>query len=263
MNYLFRPTPVVSLGRDHAKDRTWLSKPPAGVMSGDCNCKSSAPCRSRALQGDPWIVRSGSMAAFGTLGNEPAREHTRGVLLGWLGDDGGDDMDFSEAFSSPVLPTSSAPEIDPFATYGPTSIPIGDSSILAPPPAEPTLPGSIASSSFSSALQPIVTQAPPPAPGAGATGTGLPGTQPLTSPTTSLLNAIKNVVAPTNTGAIKPLTSTAYTTLPGYGVNPSPGIGSFLSQSTLIAGVPNATVLFGGVAAIILMGALLGGGKKR
>lgn len=71
MNYLFRPTPVVTLGRDKGEDVVPLQQP-AGLMGGSPHARSM-PSRSLATQGAPWIVRSGTMASFGTLGNEPLR----------------------------------------------------------------------------------------------------------------------------------------------------------------------------------------------
>lgn len=264
MKYLFRPTPVVTLGRDRGADRVVLLGPPAGRMLGGPGATSRMPSRSLATQGSPWIVRSGTMASFGTLGGEPCRGCGGGCFscLGRLGDDtSGDFVDtsspdfYSGAFATPSLPVDSAGlPTDFFSGAGAAPIisPTGsvltqsDLNALAPTELSSVTPGALA-----------VVSAPAPPAQAGS-GAGLPGTTPV-NPPTSLIQSLTNLVA----GKSSP-----YAVTPGLGVNPravvaSPAVsaGSFLQSSSLVAGVPNATVIFGGLALLVLAGVLAGGKK--
>lgn len=247
MNYFFRPTPVVTLGHDRGMDRVPLRKSPSGMMHG-WPMLSGAPSRSMGLQGDPWLVRSGTMSTFGTLGNEPCRKDCAGCAhpCGMQGM-GQDSTDFySGAFASPSIPASiDTSGFDYSGAFATPNIPAAiDTSFGAAP--------NLFSSSFPApGLLPVVTSAPAPA---------LPGTQPINVPqATSVLQSALNLA----NAAVKPTTATV--TLPPVGVNPNippaGSLSSFFSGSTLIAGVPNATVIFGGLAALVLVGVLMGGKK--
>ena len=260
MNYLFRPTPVVTLGRDRGADRVTLSKTPAGMMLGGPGATSRMPSRSLATQGAPWIVRSGTMASFGTLGNVPCGCDCAGGL-GCLGQDDGSDLvdtgstDFySGAFANPSLPVdSSGLPTDFFGGAGATPILPTTATVQTP-----TDLNALAPSYPTIATSPGMPAAPA---GQAGSGVGLPGTTPL-APSTSLLQNLTNLLTP------KP--PTAYSAIPGVGVNPravvapatvSPTAGQFLGESTLVSGVPNSTVIFGGLAALILLGVAFGGKK--
>lgn len=248
MNYIFRPTPVMSLkGIDRAVDRATLKKPPAGIMHG-WPIMRGGPSRSFALQGDPWLIRSGSMASFGTLGHAP---------LGRLGqdDDDSDFTDFSSTLSTPISSPgdfSVVPDGSFIDTTGAFSTPII--------PTTSTL--DLTAPNFSTPISPVspiqtAADAAPVAPtgGAGATGQSIPGTQPVnaaqTSAWTSLLNAVTNVISPKKTGTV--LT-------PGVGVNPNTASAStnFLAASTILPGTPNGTVLVGGLVVLGVLAVVLG-----
>ena len=237
MNYLFRPTPVVVLGRDRGVDGVALSKPPAGVMGGTPH-PSGRPSRSLATQGAPWIVRSGSMSSFGTLGQDFSVEpstYDPTIDLAPPPDfapDFGPGFDYSGAFGSPNLPAAVPPDFPVAPDLGaPTFAPINLG-----------LPG------------------PLPPSGAGPTGRSIPGTQPVNPVTagvsagTGLLSAIANF--------FKPSAPKGYAALPGAGVNPRQAAPSFWTGSTILPGTPNTTVIIGGLAAVVFLFALSSGGKK-
>lgn len=240
MNYLFRPTPVVVLGRDMGADVVQLSKTPAGMMAG-APPASGRPSRSLATQGSPWIVRSGTMAIFGTLGQDASSD------IGVLSDpgsfdpgtidgsfDGSSGIDFS-SFPAPNLPAAVPPDF-------PAAPDIGSPSFAAPSFTPTTVAAPISPSSI----------------GAGPTGQSIPGTQPVNpiQAGTSALNAITNLFKPSAPKPPKAIT------LPAVGVNPKQDATSFWTGSTVVPGVPNTTVLLGGAAAVILLMALMGSKGK-
>jgi hypothetical protein len=264
MNYLFRPTPVLTLGHDRGADRVALTKTPAGMMHGWPMGKYS-PSRSHGLQGDPWLVRSGSMATFGTMGNEPLRG---------LGDDFGDD-DFSSDFDT------SLPDDFFNSAYNSPIIPVsysgaGESPIIPSPTlytdGAPDFGGF--SVPFQSPLQTVMT-APPPPPaavpgGAGATGFGIPGTQPINKPAAAIVPSVAQSAPSLATqiaNLFTPKPTAGSLVIPGVGINPNTAAYSapFLASSTIIPGYSNGTVLAGGAVALLALGLVMsmGSGKKR
>lgn len=235
MNYLFRPTPVVVLGCDRATDVVSLVKPPAGVMAGSPR-PSGRPSRSLATQGAPWIVRSGTMASFGTLGQDDGFDFGGDVPFVDGGDfsGGGSGSDYSGAFASPNIPAAVPPDFPVAPVFSP--LPAGVN------------PG----------ILPVTVTVPLPPSGAGPTGRSIPGTQPANpaiAAGTSVLSTIANFLKP-STAPAKSLT------LPAVGVNPNQPAPSFWATSTVVPGVPNATVILGGSAILLLLFALGSGGKK-
>jgi len=243
MNYLFRPTPVVVLGRDRGCDCVPLSKPPAGVMLGRAGKPSGRPSRSLATQGAPWIVRSGTMASFGTLGQDGGS-----IIAPDLGN-----PDYGAV----------APDLGQPAFNAPDSWP---APILPPIEMVPAVAPDFGLPSFSPVSTLPVTSTAPIAPSSQAGQ--LPGTQPVNAAITAgtgVLNTLANWFRPS-------APKTNYAAYPGVGVNPAkPGYSvnaqgqlvptNFWTGSTILPGTPNATVLLGGAAAVLLLFALMGGRK--
>jgi hypothetical protein len=272
MNYLFRPTPVVVLGRDMGADVVALSQSPAGMMAGTPRA-SSRPSRSLATQGSPWIVRSGSMASFGTLGEgggawSPAGDvwypfATRMDTL-WPGRSSTGLTGLGQDDFLPIDPSSYDPGIDlmlPTDYSGAFAPPIVPVSML--PPAVPIAPdfGSLPFLTSSVPILPVTATAPiAPSSGAGPTGRSIPGTQPLNPVVqagTGILNTIANFLKPSSAAPVRSLT------LPGVGVNPNQPAPSFWSTSSVVPGIPNATVILGGAAVMLLLFAFMGPGGKK
>src|ERR1700726_1016687 len=240
MNYLFRPTPVVVLGRDMGADVVALSQTPAGMMAGT-PAASGRPSRSLATQGSPWIVRSGTMASFGTLGNNlgdwssegdawypfgyaPSQSRDPFYGYGFAPDTTWPRPTLGQDISSDFLP------IDP-SSYDPgggLTLPVDYSGAFAPPivpvsmlpPAVPIAPdfGSLPLLTSSVPILPVTATAPiAPSSGAGPTGQSIPGTQrlnPAVQAGTGLLATIANFLKPA------PAVQRSVT-LPGVGVNPN------------------------------------------
>jgi hypothetical protein len=235
MNYLFRPTPVVTLGCDQAKDNVALTKCPAGMMYGFAEPDHS-PSRSRGMAGDPWIVRSGSMSGF-MLGQDQGVDAFSGDILPFSPvDTGGGAFDPGSldyllsvgATSAPIVPQFTPVSVTPPMLESPVAPPISFA------------PG---------------TAAPIPPSGPGPTGHSIPATQPLTpvvSAGASLANALSKLFAPSNPQPPN------YTSLAARGVNPNIPAPSWLAQSTVLPGTANATVLIGGAAVLVLIFALTG-----
>jgi hypothetical protein len=255
MSFLYRPTPVVNLGRGQfASQAVTLANSPGGVMHGvdvDRNYKPLADRLRRVPAGNPWIQRSGVMSEFVPNG------------LGGL-DDGlvEGDFDTGDFYAggdfSPNVPAFTPGVIAPDfggPTFSPTAPIFGSQPVPVVPFALPT-PGTLETTDYS--LPNTLT---PPA-GAGATGRGLPGTQPLntaalqaTTGASSLLNSIANFFKPSS-----PVRAAGLTQLPGYGGAPVTSPLSWFSQpSTILPGTSNATVALS-AAAIALI--LLSMGKK-
>jgi len=234
MNYLFRPTPVVVLGRDRGVDGVALMKPPAGLMGGAPHA-TGRPSRSLATQGSPWIVRSGTMASFGTLGQDFSVDPSAfdpGVDLAPPDFSPDPGFDYSGAFASPNIPAPVPPSF----------------------PVAPDFGVGFSAPSF-------VPASPLPPSGAGPTGRSIPGTQPVNpvaagvSAGAGLLSTIANWFKPS-------APKQNYAMLPGVGVNPRQAAPSFWQSSTILRGTPNSTVILGGLAGVVLLFALSSGGKK-
>lgn len=247
MSFLYRPTPVVRLGAGDFSSRSTLNRLPGttmqGIPAGAGALGKAGPTgtvsRMRRVNtmAQPWIHASGTMHGFTPNG------------LGDLVDDGTDiGIDWTTYGDSyPVLPDASTPDF--------SSIPAPD---LGLPAYNPTLPVLIAPSSG-----PL-----PPIAGAGPTGTGIPGTQPVNTTTVAmqqaggLLSAITNFFKPS-----VPAAPAGYKSLPGYGTAvAAPGArstyvagsgASWFTQSTIIPSIPNWGVVAIGVIAVV---ALSGGG---
>lgn len=233
MNYLFRPTPVVVLGCDRGVDLVSLVKPPAGMMAGSPHA-SGRPSRSLATQGAPWIVRSGTMASFGTLGQDDGFDFGSDVVpfVDTPDAGGGGGFDYSGAFASPNIPAAVPPNFPVAPVF--SSLPAGIS------------PG----------ILPVTVTAPLPPSGTGPTGRSIPGTQPVNpvAAGAGLFSTIVNFLKP-SPGPAKALT------LPAVGVNPNQPAPSFWATSTVLPGVPNATVILGGGAILFLLFAMGSKGK--
>jgi hypothetical protein len=223
-SWLYRPTPVVAWGRGPFASQNVIGAS-GGTMRGVHLGHNYAPGLGKAKAArtarQPWIKLSGTMGDFIPNG------------LGGLGDD----------------PTY----IDPGSTLTPPDFaPIDTSNFLNPATLISTPPFQVTDSILPSTLT-------PPA-GAGPTGTGIPGTQPLNpaslvAPAASLLSSIGNFFKPSTP---KNVPATNYAQLPGYGGAPAP---SFLAQSTIVPGTPNSAVLIGVAVAFAALGS--SGGRRR
>lgn len=248
MSFLYRPTPVVSLGNGAYSSRNVMNRLPGSVMSGipaGASALGAASPTGRAsamrrvnTRMQPWLKTSGTMGSFIPNG------------LGQQDDSG---IDWASIDTTPIVPdftpaAITAPDLGP-GIFQP-NLPV-----LIGPSSGPLPPAPIDTSMYSA---PNVLVAPPA--GAGPTGSGIPGTQPLNpinlvAPATSLLNSIKNFFTPSAPAA------PAYRGLPGYGGQPvsssslaSSGFGAWFTQKTIIPSLPNWGVLAIGVIALSVLG---------
>jgi hypothetical protein len=259
MSWLYRPTPVVRLG--NGRFSSWNTIPrlpgaqmqgiPAGASRLGAPAPTGAALRMRRVdtRRQPFIKTSGTMGSFMPWG------------MGGMGQDSGDGSlpsdFFSGATAAPVAPSVSP--IDLSAPSFQPSVPVDIGIAEAPLPG---LPSDFFSGANVNPLVPTATAQVPVAPsfaspvapaGAGPTGTGIPGTQPVSpvttavSATTSILNSIKSFFSPTPK-------ATPYTTLPGYSA------GIVTTPASVLPGVSNTMLLVGGAAIVLLLA--MSGGKK-
>lgn len=237
MSYLYRPTPVIVLsGKTVGHDGVIMRRLPAGTMHGYTPNMVSPALNSigrRTLRGNPWLVASGTMGSF-------------------LGQDDGSGMDFSGAFASPTLPspgiidTGAAPSLFDFGgAFSSPTIPISSGGGL---PAAPDIGAPILPAGSGLTTLPAIAAPAKPTVAAGTLA-------PVAAATPSILTSIANLFKPTTLAtpmtAAQPGVYTSTTTTP-----------SWFSQSSLIAGTPNSTVLIFGAAALVAL-IVLGGSKKR
>lgn len=224
MSWLYRPTPVVKMGRgDFASQNVapgFNGGTMRGVLHGWNYATGARQVRAAKTSRQPWIKTSGTMGEFIPNG------------LGGFGDD----------------PTY----IDPGDTLTPPDFTPFDTSTLLNPATLISMP---AFQVTNSVLPNMLT---PPA-GAGPTGNGIPGTQPLNAaalvgPSASILSSIGNFFKPSTPKAVAP---TSYAALPGYG-GAAP---SWFSQATILPATPNYQVLLFGVAGVLLLTGLFSGSK--
>jgi hypothetical protein len=249
MSFLYRPTPVVNLGSGpFASTRVfsgWTTATMRGIPAGAGALGAAGPTGavSRMRRVDtrmqPWLKASGTMGSF---------------IPNGLGQDDGSGIDWSTAGDiSPNLPDFIPPPDLVPPDLGSPSFSPNLPALISPgaPPAPPFSafgnPGMVPPN------LPILT---PPRPGAGPTGSGIPGTQPLNpvlpavSAGAGLLNTIKSFFSPS------PATQN-YKTLPGYGG----GVAAPPASAGILPGVSNTTLLLG-VGAFVLVMAMSSGGKK-
>jgi hypothetical protein len=245
LSYLFRPTPVVNVGNGAFSSKNVLRGWPGATMSGiprgaaPLGGPTATGAASRMRRVDtrmqPWLKTSGTMGSF---------------LPHGLGDDSTDfsGIDFSGAGDI-------SPNFDTPVPFLPSDIPAPDlgtgiSSTDFGGLVGPSLPANIGIAQPPAPLAP----SPVPAAGAGATGTGIPGTQPLQTATQGLSLLQKIFGAPTP--AVTP-----YKALPGYGGVPVASGASWFSQSTLAPTLGSNGMVAGiAVAAVLLLAAIGGGG---
>jgi hypothetical protein len=270
MSYLYRPTPVFNPG------------PPRGIplsgavsggemrgYDGGVNWKGFFDAKRAALQGSPWIVRSGTMGSF-------------------LGQDGTDTIDTSSLPLAPIgvsnidispiiaplpvdlypMPAPISPSIAPF-NPGPVSaapsIVSSGGSVTAPgtAAAQAATPwGSIVSSltSFGSSVVKAATGQPQINP---AIAPVAPTTQQSLVAQAQSLQAQAAAIAASNPALAAQYTASANALLAQAGASGSSSFTSFLTGSTIIPGLPNIAVLGGGLLVVVVaIGAMKGGRGK-
>ena len=244
MSYLYRPTPVVNLGNGAFASKNvmngWPGATMRGIPAGSSRLGAGAPTgavssmRRVDTRRQPWLAASGTMGRFVPNG---------------LGDDASSAIDWSTAGDISALP---APD------FTPSYVPPPD---LGTPAFLPTAPALIPSyfpappSLSDTAMIPASGILTPPA-GAGPTGTGIPGTQPLNpalmvSQGVGLVNTIKSWFAPA-----APAAPAGYKALPAYGGTPA-AAPSWVSQKTLPLSQQlgsNGMVLAAAAVAVLVLG---------
>jgi hypothetical protein len=256
MSYLYRPTPVVNLGNGAFASKNvrsgWPGATMAGIprgaapLGGPSATGAAARMRRVDTRQQPWLKTSGTMGSF---------------IPNGLGDDSSFDFSGADAFGSDTtgFDFSGAGDISPLFD---APLPFSPGSFAAPDlgtgiPSDtggligsPNLPVNIGIG------QPPAPLAPPPVPkaGAGATGTGIPGTQPIATATQGLSLLQKIFGAPT-TPAVTP-----YKALPGYGGVPVASGASWFSQSTLAPTIGSNGMVAGIAVGVIVLIAAIGGG---
>jgi hypothetical protein len=157
MSYLYRPTPVFNPGPSAASLSGAVS---GGVMRGYSNqvdWKAYFDSKRAAPQGDPWIVKSGTMGSFMLKGMGDVDPLTGEVI--YDSTPVSFDPGIFDPGTLPLTPYASDPTLNPISNYpglpssffnmGAPSLPGGapaivssGQSILTPPPAPAAAPGS-------------------------------------------------------------------------------------------------------------------------
>lgn len=270
MSYLYRPTPVFNPG---PPPRVPLRGLPAGTMHGyadGVNWKAFFDSKRAALQGSPWIVRSGTMGSF---------------LAGGLGDDSIDlsslplapiDTSNINLFSMPApVPVDFYPmpaPIDPsIAPYNPG--PISAAPSIVSSGGSITSPGA-ASTQASTPWAQIVGSLAPLGTSIIKAATGQPQINPAiapVAPTTQQslvaqaqsLQAQAAALAASNPALAAQYTASANSLLAQAGVTGASSFTSFLTGSTIIPGIPNFAVIGGGgLVVVLLLSSMAGKGRK-
>jgi hypothetical protein len=235
VSFAYRPTPVIVLsGKTVGDDHVPLRRLPAGTMQGYTpNFVSPAlnAIGRRTMQGDPWIISSGTMGKF-VLGDDSLPEDFFSgldVTPTLPTDSSGLPSDFfTGAAGTPILPTASLPTLGPAPSLGIPNLPAGSGG----------------------GIPLTYTPAAPPAAGPSAAQV-----QATAAAGTSLLTSIANLFKPAPAKAT-PMTAA----MPGV-YSAYPTAPSWFAQSTLMPGMPNSTVLIFGVGALVLFAAMAGGKK--
>lgn len=229
MSFVFRPTPVIVLsGKTVGDDHVPLRRLPAGTMQGYTPNFASPSLNSigrRTISGSPWLIASGTMGRF------------------VLGDDSLPSDFFSGADASPILPDIPSLPPDFFSGAGTPILPTPNLPALGPAPSLgiPNMPGAGTGIPFINTPGPA---APPIA------------SVPPASAISSAITSIANIFKPTPAKAT-PMTAAMPGVYNAYGAQPS-----WFGQSTMFAGMPNASVLLLGGGLLFLFAAL-GSGYKR
>ena len=267
MSYLYRPTPVFNPG------------PPRGIRlsgavsggamrgyDGSVNWKAFFDSKRAALQGSPWIVRSGTMGSF--LGqDDTSGDFSEELPL--------TPIDTSNISLSPIeaplpvdlypMPAPEAPAIAPY-TPGPVSAApsiVSSGGSITSPAASPT--STQAASSMASLISSIASAGTAIAKAATGQTQINPTIAPAAPPATqaSLVAQAQSyqaqaaALATTNPAQAAVYTSMANSLLAQAGVSGT----SWLTQSTILPPVPDVAIYGIGVAALIAVVVGLKGGK--
>lgn len=237
MSFIYRPTPVVRLsGWDPAgevyfkRDTTYPAR--GGTMQGYTPNRSSPALNAigrRTLKGNPWLISSGTMGSF------LAQDDDSGLIETTMAPDTG-------TLVEPTMPVILAPSADQLS-LSTTMAPSG--SLVTTPAvnlntygASLLSPGDITAAEAQTAAQTAAAQA-----AAKSAAAAAP----------SLLTSIANLFKPSTTTtpmtAAQPGVYKSLTTTP-----------SWFSQSSLVSGMPNSTVLIFAVGALVALAVI--GGKK-
>ena len=268
MSYLYRPTPVFNPGTQKPNLSGAVS---GGQMRGydnSINWKSFFDAKRSAMQGDPWIVRSGTMGSF--LGKQLGDDTTDTVDLSSLPltpyDPSNINLDLSTLLppdffnmSAPIAPTVTAYNPGPISA-APQIVSAGGS--ITSPSVSPTSANAASSAaSLISALASAGTSI-------ARAATGQPAINPTVAPIAptaqqSMLTQAQQyqaqaaALATTNPSLAAQYTAQANNLLAQAGVS----TGSWFTQSSVISGFPNWGVLAGGGIAAVALMAMVGGGS--
>lgn len=259
MSFAYRPTPILNPGPQTAN----LSGAVSGGVMGDydpsVNWKAYFDSQRAAVQGKPWIVRSGAMGAF-VLGQDdgtlplPPPPADPGISLDPLAP-----PDISWAMPSPI-----APSIVPYDPGAPPAFVTGGS-----PLTPPSMPGF----NWQSLIAPVtslVTNITRAATGSGGINPSVPPGPPpqasqLTQPSSLVaqaqaLQAQANALQASNPQLAAQYRASAASLLAQAGGAPG---GSWFTQSNVIPGLPNWGVLAGVLAIVVLGSSMLGGRRGK
>jgi hypothetical protein len=268
MSFLYRPTPVFNPGPPRGI-------PLSGAVSGGAmrgydggvNWKAFFDSKRAALQGSPWIVRSGTMGSF--LGQDDGSgDFSADLPLAPV-----DTSNFDLAPMLPAMPVDlypmPAPIAPSIAPYNPgpvsaaPSIVSSGGSVLSP--AQPSAAAQAATpwasivnslTSFGSSVVKAATGQSPINP---AVPPVAPTTQQSLVAQAQSLQSQAAALATTNPALAAQYTASANSLLAQAGVSGTSSFTSFFTGSTIIPGIPNIAVLGGGLlAVVVVIGAMKG-----
>jgi hypothetical protein len=282
MSYLYRPTPVFNPGPSAASLSGAVS---GGVMrgyDGSVNWKAYFDSKRAAPQGDPWIVKSGTMGSFQLKGMGDVDPLTGEVIYD---SPVSFDPGIFDPGTLPLTPYANDPTLNPISNYpglpssffnmAPPSFPGGapaivssGGSVLTPPSAPAAVPGSPALPGFSwtAVVAPLASLATSITKAVSGSGSSAPAIAPTTVQANAqiaqaqALQAQANALQNTNPTLAAQYRAQANALLTGAGASSGT---SWFTQSSIISGVSNVTVLLGGLAVVVLGGALVAGRRGK
>lgn len=257
MNFLYRPTPILNPG---PPADVVLSRLPAGMMrgyDGSVNWKAYFDSQRAAVQGNPWIVRSGTMGSFVLGQDDGSIDYSN---LPFPTDIGGSLSPLTPALPVDLYPMSPPidPSIAPYSPGAPPSIVSSGGPILPPSSSGFNITQFINSltslgTNIARAATGQITPSIAPVPPSAAAGSQL--TQP-----SALVASAQTLQAQANAlDASNPALAAQYRQRAAALLAQAGSGASWFSQSTIISGVPDVAVYGGGALALLLIvGAMRG-----